>query len=333
MFKNSHLRLLMKLVGMELLTPTLDETPDSSWILPGTLTSEALQESLDLINKAEFSPPTFQDGTLAEDQLRRRSAVRKRAAYDDDDDLDGLLDDDEDGILFPAGGPTARKFTAEDAPRAKKRLRRRRAVSQEPDPLTDEQLDERARARRQRELEKARKIKSSVYVDPADDETDDEARELARQNTNNRPAAGSVWDSILGLGKEDDTSSQAHESKAPAKTTQRKRSSGIMSDSSDEEEVEEIPKKRPLPKRRRQTKKKPVVESDEEMASDQSSATADERTKSDVETGTNDTPLSSSPGHLGGGDKGEEEDDEDVVASRARVRIRAGFVVDSSDEE
>jgi len=317
----------MKLVGMELLAPTLDETPDSSWILPGTLSSEALQESLDLIKKAEFSPPIFEDGSLAEDQLRRKSAARKRAAHDDDD-LDGLLDDDGDDILFPAGGPTARKSTAEDAPRPKKRLRRRRAGSQGPEPLTDEQLDERARARRKRELEKARKIKSSVYVDPADDETDDEARELGRQNTKDRPVAGSIWDSILGLSKDGDGFSQTREKEAPAKKTQKTRSANIMSDSSDEEEVQEMPTKRPSPKRKQQPRKKPVVDSDEEMASNRSSVTADERTRSDV-----DMPLSSSPGHVGGGDKGLEEDDEDIVAPRARARTKGGFVVDSSDEE
>lgn len=106
----------MRLAGFERLAPTLDETPESSWVVPTHLSSEQLQDSLDLINKAEFDPPTFEDGKLAQDQLRRKTAPRKKAVFDDDED--GI--DDDDDILFPAGGPTNRKVADDFLDKPKK---------------------------------------------------------------------------------------------------------------------------------------------------------------------------------------------------------------------
>ncbi|CAK7564769.1 MAG: Topoisomerase 1-associated factor 1 [Sporothrix epigloea] len=175
MFKNSHLRLLMKLVGMERLAPSVDETPDSSWIFGSRVTADELEESLEYINRAEFDPPTFDNNKSAEDQLRRKSAPRKKATFDDDDDNDADLEDD---FLFPAGGPTVRKVIGEEDVRKRKTIRRRRKKTDddgnELEGPTEEELDKRARLRRQNELEKARRIKSDVYVHASDDETDDE---------------------------------------------------------------------------------------------------------------------------------------------------------------
>ncbi|KAI0534624.1 timeless protein-domain-containing protein [Xylaria digitata] len=170
MFKNSHLRLLMKLSGFERLAPTLDETPESAWIIPSHLSSEQLQDSVDLINKAEFDPPTFDDGKLAQDQLRRKTAPRKKAVFDDDEE--GIDDDDE--ILFPAGGPTNRKVADEFLDKPKKTRRRRRRSDAEP--LTEEQLEEKERSRRERERAKAKRFKSELFVHASDDESDDGER-------------------------------------------------------------------------------------------------------------------------------------------------------------
>ncbi|GAB1314277.1 Topoisomerase 1-associated factor 1 [Madurella fahalii] len=268
MFKNPHLRLLMKLVGMERLTPTLDESPDSTWVIPGTITADELKDSLSLINKAEFTPPTFEDGELAEDQLRRKSAPRKpRAAYDDDgDDMNGLINDDdddddeegEDGILFPMGGPTARKPDARPAKKGQRRRRRggREDDSQEP---SDEQLDEKARLRRRKQLEKARRIKSALYVDPRDDEDDPERdreffeKEAARQEAKNasfglsdgKPSGveKSVWDMLLGVGDEEESDEGGEEGvveRARERQT-RKRKSDVanLRGSGDEDEDED----------------------------------------------------------------------------------------------
>ncbi|KAM7195954.1 timeless domain containing protein [Rhypophila sp. PSN 637] len=248
MFKNGHLRLLMKLVGIERLTPTLDESPDSTWCFPGSLTADMLLDSIDQINKAEFDPPVFEDGQSAEDQLRRKSAAasRKRASqYDDDiEGIHGLLDDgddegEDDGILFPVGKLKARK---PDGPRPKKRQRRRAAGSGEEDEdeeLLDERAAARAKARRAKELEKARKIKSEMYVHASDDETDDERdreffeKERQRQEAKDKSfglvgAAGlgvsgndvgerSEWDLLLDVDVDGDEGGTGRKAKKPGK--------------------------------------------------------------------------------------------------------------------
>lgn len=293
MFKNPHLRLLMKLAGMERLTPTLDESPDSTWIIPGTVTADALKETISLINRAEFSPPTFDDGELAEDQLRRKSAPRKRAAYDDDGDDDDINDLIDDGMLFPAGGPTVRKPTAEDAPPKKGRRRRRREQA----PLTDEQLEERARARRKRELERARRIKSEMYVRPSDDETDEErdreffAKELARQaakdasfglSSKAADADKSHWEILLGVFDDEDGEEAAQsggrakgrqKGKRTAASRKRKSDAALDENSSEDEDgasdssaSSAAPARRRAAKRRRSGQNRSAVDlgSDEE---------------------------------------------------------------------
>ncbi|KAK0626719.1 timeless protein-domain-containing protein [Immersiella caudata] len=351
MFKNPHLRLLMKLVGFERLTPTLDETPDSSWVIPGHISADSLKDSVDLINKAEFNPPTFDDGQSAEDQLRRKSAARKRAAYDDDmNPLSG--DEDDEAFLFAPGGPTARKSTAEDAKRPpKKRQRRLRRAGSDDEGPTQEEVDEKARARRQKELEKLRRIKSEMYVDPADDETtDEETREERERNGQKQGPRRDISrllaeeeenpDADLLFGVDSDEESDAAPAPAPKKKQmpkrkERKRSSDVaLGESSDEEEVASSSK--PAKRSKKSAKKRAFSEDDEdeEMGglSQSSSRTADERARSDVEAETVDPDRPESRGNKAPPGDADDED-EDVAPVKQRARVRAGFIVDSSDEQ
>ncbi|KAG5995211.1 Topoisomerase 1-associated factor 1 [Claviceps lovelessii] len=173
-FKNPHLRLLMKLSGMRLLGPASDETPESAWIIPGDISADQLKDTVHFINQAEFNPPIFEDGVLAENQLKRKTAPRKKAAFDDDDNNEN--GDGDGDLLFPAGGPTARKSVDEKQKKTTKRTRKRRKDSDAEEP-NDAELDEKARKRREKELEKARRIKSALYVREGDDEFDSEEDE------------------------------------------------------------------------------------------------------------------------------------------------------------
>ncbi|KAL7625321.1 Topoisomerase 1-associated factor 1 [Parahypoxylon ruwenzoriense] len=331
MFKSSHLRLLMKLVGFERLAPTVEETPESAWVIPSHLTADQVQDSLDLINKAEFNPPTFEDGKLAEDQLRRKSAPRKKAVFDDDDGID----DDDDEILFPAGGPTTRKVADESLDKPKKTRRRRRRGS-DAESLTEEQLEEKERARREREKAKARRFKSDLYVHASDDESDDGERwtefyaneEKIRQRQN-AAAAGAI-----GVIKS---------AASPKPAEKRKAAQALLSDDSDNDDDLIMPQ-----------------ESDD---SDRPNAKEKDDDRDTKASDTDDTPLSSSPragsasgakrrrlskepsvpATAGGQEQPANEDDdmEDAdddlpvpkPAARRRPRARAGFLVDSSDEE
>ncbi|KAI0835273.1 timeless-domain-containing protein [Hypoxylon sp. FL0890] len=328
MFKNSHLRLLMKLVGFERLVPSVDETPESAWVIPSHLTPDQLQDSLDLIKKAEFNPPTFEDGKLAEDQLRRKAAVRKKAAFDDDDD--GIInDDDDDEILFPAGGPTNRKVADGHLDKPKKIRRRRRRGSEIDAELNEEELEEKERARREREKAKARRFKSELFVHASDDESDDDGERWAEFYAN---------EERIRLRQQQNAAVNA--------------AKGIATTGAAAVEVPKVPK---VEKRKAKVLVEDESDNDDDLILPQGSDDEDSEREGEKENGTDDTPLSSSPRagstsgakrrrlskepsaqpSTGDGDVDmEDADDEDLPPTKvAPRRRRAGFIVDSSDEE
>ncbi|KAK4223542.1 timeless-domain-containing protein [Podospora fimiseda] len=329
MFKNPHLRLLMKLVGMERLAPTLEESMDSLWIFPGSIPADKLKECLDYVHQAEFAPPIFDNEESAEDQLRRKSSSaprppRKRAAFDDDDDI--LDDGEEEDFMFPMGGPTVRKSTAEDRP-PKKRRRRERDGEEEEKEIDDEAAAERARERRERRLEKQSRIKSAMYVSPSDDEDDEWDERLMKEV----PAAQeSSWEKLLnidGLTKKRPRSNLTPEPAVPR------------------------PVWSPLAARRTSIAtglgKNRVLDEDEEDEEGE----GDQSDEDGGEEEEEDTPILSSGAVPDGdnekdaaaaaasqmdvdNDDSEEEDDVPVVKQvRARPRAKAAFLIDSSDEE
>lgn len=169
----------MQVLGFERLSSALDEEIGSAWIIPSRHFAEDLAEYKTLIDKAEFNPPAFDDGEAAEDQVRRKTAPRKKAVYDDDnDDIDDLLDDGDEE-LFPANlKPSKLVGPGHDRPPKKRRLRRKADSGDDGDLPTEEEDEvraEKAQKRRKRDLEKQRKIKSALYVNPSDDESDAEA--------------------------------------------------------------------------------------------------------------------------------------------------------------
>ncbi|KAH7321488.1 timeless protein-domain-containing protein [Rhexocercosporidium sp. MPI-PUGE-AT-0058] len=360
MFKNGHLRLLMTLVGFRRAGD--EDDPEGSWLIPSSLSADQLKEALDLVKKFEFSPPVFDDGQEAGDFIKRKSAgtaARKRAVFDDDDGIDD--DEEEEELLFEPGGPTARKSDALKELKKKRRLRRKEGTEDPEDGegnrLTEEQLNARAEARRQRELEKNRKIKSEMYVvDSEDDEEADaafyakeqelrertdlifrEEQEKMRQRNNIEKMKD-----LLHVGKE--------------KGTKKRQSSAITVDSDNDEELL-------LPGIRYNRTSASPEQSDDgaARASARSSSPAGDDALAESEDEATDTPMSSP--HIRPSQSkrrkvskevspdspdpeiiktsaamvidDNDDDDEDVapVARPARQRTRAGFIVDSSDEE
>ncbi|KAJ2974243.1 hypothetical protein NUW58_g8719 [Xylaria curta] len=327
MFKNSHLRLLMKLVGFERLAPTIDETPESSWIVPAQLSAEQLQDSLDLINKAEFDPPTFEDGKLAQDQLRRKTAPRKKAVFDDDEE--GI--DDDDDILFPAGGPTNRKVADDFLDKPKKIRRRRRSDAE---PLTDEQLEEKERIRQERERANARRFKSELFVHASDDESDDGERwadfyaneERIRQRQ--KAVALSASNNTV-----DHTS---------ATTAEKRKAETLDSDDGDNDDdllmTQDSASRRPK-------NGGAVTDDDEEDASGTEATPPSSNSNAGPASGKKRRRVSKEPSPTTPPANADEDqimndadaDDDDIPAAkptqRRRPRARAGFLLDSSDEE
>ncbi|KAI1391374.1 timeless-domain-containing protein [Hypoxylon trugodes] len=346
-FKNSQLRLLMKLAGFERLVPSVEETVESAWVLPSNITADQIQDTLDLIKKAEFSPPTFEDGKLAEDQLRRKAAPRKKAVFDDDD---GIANDDDDEILFPAGGPTARKVADEFLDEPKKTRRRRRRRGSDAEEPSDEQLQEKAKAKKEREKAKARRFKSELYVHASDDESDEDSGKWAEfykneERIRQRQNKMAREQGAVGVGTVSAAAATKPETVEKVKTAgkekrKRKRKAKVLEDESGSGGEGES-----------------AEDNDDDLILGRESEDED-----DSEDGDGDTPLSSSPRASvasakrrrlskepsvlstatptpadGDGDVDMEDVDEDedapVKAAARRPRARAGFVVDSSDDE
>ncbi|CAH0053243.1 unnamed protein product [Clonostachys solani] len=331
-FKNSHLRLLMTVAGLERDEPATEETADSSWVIPPSVSADTLKDTLHYINQAEFSPPVFDEGVLAENMLKRKTVPRKKAAYDDDDenDEDDGIDDD---MLFPMGGPTARKAVDDPKKPKKKRLRRKQKDSEDQE-IDDEELNEKARKRREREKEKARKIKSALYVKEGDDEFDSDEDEefFARE----RAIAARAEQAAAGLSFSDKPKSTSEGKK--------KRKSEMLLDDDDEEgddgldfarraldsdssaeesEGDDAPVGRTNGDK--EGRKRRRMSEDEDGDSDAESNTPD----NDVDVDMEDSTEKATTQDLD--EDGEEEVERPVVARRPRVK--GGFVIDSDDED
>ncbi|KAL7925470.1 timeless domain-containing protein [Trichoderma austrokoningii] len=310
-FKNSYLRLLLNLCGLRLLGPADEETPESLWVIPDDVTADELKDTLHYINQAEFSPPTFDDGQLAENQLKRKLPPRKKADFDDDED-DGL----DDEFLFEAGGPTARKAIDESG-RPKKTKKRRRRNSQTLE-LDDDELEEKARKRREREREKARKIKSAVYVREGDDEFDEEEDEafFAREREIAARAAKAAQSAV--------------EPVAAKKPTKRK--SAVQTDSDGEDDDDDLLLEGLVDDddEEAEANSTPAEESDDDRRKKRKVSVEEEDGEDDVvdDVGIEDA----SQAQQSGVNAAEEGDDAPVVATR-RTRVRGGFVIDSDDDE
>ncbi|KXH51212.1 timeless protein [Colletotrichum nymphaeae SA-01] len=313
-FKNSHLRLLMKLVGFERLAPTIEETPQSVWILPPDLSASLLRVYIKHINDAEFDPPAF-DGASAEDQLRRKKAARKRAEYDDDDD------DVDDGFLFEPLGPTVRKAIDDPASKKTKR-RRRRKDSEDEEAPNDSELEEKAQKRREREREKARKIKSEAYVHASDDDTDEEYdREFFQREEAQRSRLARIVEKI-------------------AISEPTKRPAAVLLDDSDDNDDDVLAVTRGTQSTRPSADVDMDANSDGEQNGDNATPLSSSPSSSQGKESRKRRRITPEAATAEEGAKAPEKadadsDDEDapVPTARSRQRTRGGFVMESSDEE
>ncbi|KAL6856431.1 timeless domain-containing protein [Trichoderma novae-zelandiae] len=310
-FKNSYLRLLLNLCGCQLFGPASEETPESLWVFPEDVTADSLKDALHFINQAEFNPPTFDDGQLAENQLKRKTQTRKKADFDDDEG-----DDIDDEFLFAPGGPTARK--AVDVSERPKKIRKRRRRESQVQELDDEELEEKARKRREREREKARKIKSAVYVREGDDDFDEEEDEafFARERETAARAARAAQSTL--------------EPSLADKVKQRKQPAAVPSDDDDDDDLvldlgsdEEVESR----------------DHDSPVAEDDGDSDSRKRRRVGVEDDADedddvDMEDASDPGELQQSEANTEQGGEGVsVVVTRRPRVRGGFVIDSDDED
>lgn len=177
-FRDNKLRLLMTLAGFERLG--IDDEPDTTWIIPSTLSAKELHETHEIIEKHRNNPIMEygdEDPLTAEEMLRRAPTVKPpRADYDDDSQDDGIVSDEEDDFLFRAGGPTEinKKPAALQELKKKRRKRRQIASGDEGEGISDEMREARRNAKMLADREKRRKMKSQLLVRDSDDESNEE---------------------------------------------------------------------------------------------------------------------------------------------------------------
>lgn len=338
----------MTLVGFQRIGA--EDEPDLPWMIPSGLSADQLKQSLDLIKQNEFNPPVFDDGKEAEDLIRRKSAgtaARRRTAFDDESD--NAIDSEEE-FLFPAGGPTTMKKSA--ALEALKKSRRHRRMSgsedEEEGGLTEEQRKIRADARRARELEKLRKIKSDLYIHDSDEESDEE-RDRAFFEQEEKLRQRTALQYLHGVEKlKDDSAPKQKAVNGGVKRSAREISSDSDSDiddtwrtrhrssstARDDEEPRNDTTNTPLSSsphiRSSQTKRLRISSKRVSSGSESAENTDDDASVTGLNKPMRDAPALSAKGR-------EVDDDEDndipVVRTAARRRVTSGFIIESSDEE
>jgi replication fork protection complex subunit Tof1/Swi1 len=308
MFKNARLRLLMRLVGFEMMG--VEDVLGATWIVPSALSATHLEEMKKLFMDLEQTPwtPDSEDST-AVDLLKR---VRNVGVEDDELRRDAFIDDSEgddqlEDFLYP---DNIRQPSAKDAIAKLKKSRKRKHAA---DPLDDDVLDAKRKTKEEAALERRLKIKSDLYIRDSDDEMDeDERQEFFRREEEGRLRQEERIMKAMSLG--------VQEKEKPAK---RKK---VDSDVEMEDFAElETASSQPQP-----------IDSDdfgteETPMSSQGSAASSNRLKE-----MRQPPASSSS--LKGGFVEDEEDAEDAeddepVVSTVRRRVRAGFIVDSDDDD
>ncbi|KAK5064476.1 hypothetical protein LTR84_000309 [Exophiala bonariae] len=182
MFKNARLKLLMTLVGFELLGE--EDALGAPWIIPGSLSSESLTIFKSVIE--QYEQTSWQSDVPDEDPedlLRRSRNKAKNQNGDADEDEEpqhaGFLDDSEgeEEFMFPDNPRKKRMKNVLDELKAQRRKRKRGNDNE------GEEVDEEAAARRRAAREAAlrdrrRKIKSEAYIRDSDDESDEERDRL-----------------------------------------------------------------------------------------------------------------------------------------------------------
>ena len=329
MFRHARFKLLMRLCGFSLLGD--EDVLGAPWIIPAQLKSAELSAHLSAIEQYEFTPWTgdhSDDG--AEDMLRRvrqepthdpylEPGEARRDAFISDDE--GTSDLDNEAFLFPDNirKPNKEKDALEQL-KAKRRKRKRDEGSD--GEIDDAVLDQRRKKRKEANDERRSKIKSELYVQDSDDEDDEEKNRVFFERER------------AGRKKQEDN-------------IERQMAVGLV-DGADKLDRRKKEKRQGLQEKLDDAEDVLMQDMDSDAAS--SSQTV-ERGGSDEEDEDEETPVSSQSegapnGALKemvqaraetvvrkGGFEVDDDDEDEQPLSTARRRVRAGFIIDSDDDE
>jgi replication fork protection complex subunit Tof1/Swi1 len=335
----------------------MEDKPDTTWIIPSALSSNHLEELHRTIEKSLATPWTDASGRDPEDLLRRikTSTTTTTTAYNEDEadepPRNAFLDDSEGSddlhdFLFP-DNVRSRPDQSDDAAKKnpKKRKLTRKADTHQ---LAEDELAARRKAREQATLDRRRKIKSELYIRDSDEEMDeDENRAFFAREEENRVRQAERVRAALRVGMVDG----GHEEGG---RTKKRRRLGSEEEEEEEEEVEEVEEELDMEmdmmdmtggesdasRQKRAATSDDELEIDDTPLSSQSQASLPTTTTAPAKelalreipqpTTLNALPTTTS---VPKGRDVQGSDEEVPVLPSQRRRVRAGFILDDSDEE
>ncbi|KAM0721192.1 hypothetical protein Q7P37_003479 [Cladosporium fusiforme] len=341
LFKDKHLRLLLNALGYQRLG--VAEDTDASWVVPNDLSSSQLKDLAAQIQQAEFDPPTFDGKSATEMTKPKGSFVRREPTgpFDDASDSgEGASDADEQ--MFPPNLREKRKERGDDDEEPKKKRRLHRRNSQDP---TESEVERRAQSRREKERERNAKIKSSLFITASDDESDAEgdAEFFRLEEQRRQKMKGMIRNQLLkemgeatAAGK--DPKSKKSDVRAKAKEVARALGEdeddlidGVVSDM-DDVVIDEPERPR---KARKQVSQEVDMSEDGDEEDAEASSEDEARPLGEVSGNASAARKDGVDGFAGVAGEDDGDEDEDVAVSKrppAR-RLRAGFVLDDSDDD
>ncbi|KAL2796490.1 timeless protein-domain-containing protein [Aspergillus keveii] len=344
MFSNAKLRLLMTLVGFERLGQ--ENVEGISWVIPSSSSSAELRELKSTIDKALVIGAT--DERDPRDLLRRKYGNEPRGAaeqatldvnFGSDSEGEDIV---PDGPLFPPN-PRSKSNALDEL----KKKRKKRKDNGEAEPIDEETLEERRKARDENARARLAKIKSDLFVHASDEETDDEAdQEFFRLEEERRKEQSERIKKALLLGR----------TEAPSDTSKKKKRGKRANETNTAGEAEAGGK------RRRRSFATPELNDDDDVLMGDLGTLSRASSVGDLSIDANgadkDALTSASDDELEIDDLGfgqsrektlelrpsdytsnpendatnEKYEDDAPVSAPARRRIRAGFVIDSDSE-
>ncbi|EXJ85662.1 replication fork protection complex subunit Tof1/Swi1 [Capronia coronata CBS 617.96] len=338
MFKNGRLRLLMLLVGFDMLGD--EDVLGASWTVPSVLTADKLAESRAAIEQYEQTPWQGDDENEdAEDMIRRARNKDKTASHDEEEAPRNAFIDDSEGeeeFMFPDN--PRRKRAKNIIEELKARRKRKREHDDEEDDVDPELAAERRAAREAAARARRLKIKSEAYIRDSDDESDAERdrKFFEREEQVRQKQAENIRKQMaLEVG---DQATKTKQKGKNAKPSTREAPPAEQDSDADllMADFDDKPDETASSQNRRKSDTEDAEEDEDTPLSSPSSATAkrveEGRTvlKEMAQARVNqDVSSSDKAGDL---KLIESDSDEDVVPT-ARRRMRAGFLVDSDDDD
>lgn len=325
MFSNARLRLLMKIVGFERLG--VEDVLGAAWIVPSSLKSEHLRETISEIVKALATPFSGEGDDDPRNQLQKKDRGSGRG-----DTLQGTLDvnfgsesegeDIPDGPLFPAN-PRSKASALDEL---KKKRKKKSKPDAEREPLDDETLEARRDARLANSLSRQAKIKSDLFIHASDEESDAEAdKEFFRLEEERRKKqafevkkallAGPGHSEKSGKGKSKKSAARKRDSDTGAATKSKRQRRGSASASGADSDADgdilmAETDDQPAGSPDANDDNGSLPSDDDDLLLDDDLAFGRDRSKPEVP----------------------EPDDEDEPVAPTRRRMRGGFVIESDSE-